>query len=169
MPWCMPVLVLVLLALVVAQACRSSAPGQEEMQAEVETALDVFVAELVAERPSDADAYAARLRAYVKAHSTFYGSAAALLNDSGTVMTSPYVYRSGDGLATLDLATPGYNIEAQVWFAMPLAANAGIWTAPYFDKGGGEIWMITRSVPARDDKGIFAIVTTDVPVDAPAQ
>ena len=84
-------------------------------------------------------------------------------------MTSPYVYRSGDGLATLDLATPGYNIEAQVWFAMPLAANAGIWTAPYFDKGGGEIWMITRSVPARDDKGIFAIVTTDVPVDAPAQ
>ena len=88
------------------------------------------------------------LRAYVKAHSTFYGSAVALLNDSGTVMTSPYVYRSGDGLATLDLATPGYNIEAQVWFAMPLAANAGIWTAPYFDKGGGEIWMITRSVPA---------------------
>ena len=102
----MPILVLVLLALVVAQACRSSAPGQEELQAEVETALDAFVAELVAERPTDADAYAARLRAYVKAHSTFFGSAVALLSDSGTVMTSPYVYRSGDGLATLDLALP---------------------------------------------------------------
>ena len=52
---------------------------------------------------------------------------------------------------------------------MPLAANASIWTAPYFDAGGGEIWMITRSVPARDDEGIFAIVTTDLPVDAPAR
>ena len=29
--------------------------------------------------------------------------------------------------------------------------------------------MITRSVPARDDEGVFAIVTTDLPVDAPHQ
>ena len=62
-----------------------------------------------------------------------------------------------------------YNIEAHDWFTMPLAVNAGIWTAPYFDAGGGEIWMITRSVPARDDDGVFAIVTTDLPVDAPQQ
>ena len=27
--------------------------------------------------------------------------------------------------------------------------------------------MITRSVPARDADGIFAIITTDLPVDAP--
>ena len=51
---------------------------------------------------------------------------------------------------------------------MPLAANASIWTPPYFDAGGGEIWMTTHSVPARDAGGIFAIVTTDLPVDAPA-
>ena len=52
---------------------------------------------------------------------------------------------------------------------MPLAANAGVWTPPYFDAGGGEIWMITRSVPARNSDGIFAIVTTDLPVDAPGR
>ena len=40
---------------------------------------------------------------------------------------------------------------------------------PYFDAGGGEIWMIPRSVPARDAEGIFAIVTTDLPVDAPGR
>ena len=40
--------------------------------------------------------------------------------------------------------------------------------APYFDAGGGEIWMITRSVPARD-AWVFAIVTTDLPVDAPGR
>ena len=47
------------------------------------------------------------------------------------------------------------------------AADVGVWTSPYFDAGGGEIWMITRSVPARDSAGIFAIVTTDLPVDGP--
>ena len=51
----------------------------------------------------------------------------------------------------------------------PLTANAGVWTAPYFDEGGSEIWMITRSVPVRDDEGVFALVTTDLPVDTPAQ
>ena len=88
-----------------------------------------------------------------------YGSAVALLDHAGTVTTSPYVYRTADGYATRDLAMPSYNIEAQAWFTMPLAANASIWTAPYFDAGGGKIWMITRSVPARDAEGIFAIVT----------
>ena len=48
---------------------------------------------------------------------------------------------------------------------MPLSAGTGIWTPPYFDAGGGEIWMITRSVPARDGQRVFAIVTTDLPVE----
>ena len=64
---------------------------------------------------------------------------------------------------------PVNNIEAQAWITAPLAANAGVWTAPCFDTGGGEIWMITRSVPARDAEGIFALITTDLPVDAPAR
>ena len=29
--------------------------------------------------------------------------------------------------------------------------------------------MITRSVPVRDAEGIFAIITTDLPVDAPTR
>ena len=120
-------------------------------------------------RPADAAAYAQRLRAYLDAHPAFYGSAVALLDRAGTPTTSPYVYRTADGYDTLDLAMPPYNIEAQDWFTMPLAMNASIWTAPYFDAGGGEIWMITRSVPARDDEGVFAIVTTDLPVDAPQE
>ena len=50
-----------------------------------------------------------------------------------------------------------------------IADDAGVWTDPYFDAGGGEIWMITRSVPVRDAAGVFTIVTTDLPVEAPAQ
>ena len=162
-------LTLLLLTLVTTQACRAGAPTQEALQTAVVAALDTLVAELVAERPADAAAYAERLRAYLEAHPAFYGSAAALLDEAGAVTASPYVYRTADGYQTLDLALPHYNIEAQAWFTMPLAANASIWTPPYFDAGGGEIWMITRSVPARDAEGIFAIVTTDLPVDAPGR
>ena len=89
-----------------------------------------------------------------------------MLDAAGNVTASPYVYRDDDGYHLLDLAQPNYNIEAQEWITMPLTANANIWTSPYFDVGGGEIWMITRSVPARDAESVFAIVTTDLPVDA---
>ena len=156
-----------LVALLTAEASPAGERTVEALQAKVVAALDVLVAELVAERPIDAAAYTDRLRSYLVAHPAFYGSAAALLDEAGTVTASPYVYRTADGFDTLDLALPDYNIAAQEWIRMPLAANAGIWTPPYFDAGGGEIWMITRSVPARDADGIFAIITTDLPVDAP--
>ena len=156
-----------LLTLVATLACGADAPTQEALQTEVAAALDSLVAELVAERPADAAAYAERLQAYLESHPAFYGSAAALMDEAGTVTASPYVYRADDGYHSLDLVQPDYNIEAQEWITMPLAANGSIWTPPYFDEGGGEIWMITRSVPARDAGGVFAIVTTDLPVDDP--
>ena len=104
-----------------------------------------------------------------KRTTAFYGAATALVDEAGDVTASPYVHRVADGYRTLDLARPDYGIDEQEWITMPLAANAGIWTPPYFDAGGGEIWMITRSVPARDSEGVFAIVTTDLPVDAPGE
>ena len=160
---------LLLLALVVTLACATSPPTQESLKAEVVSALDAFAAELAASRPTDAAAYAERLQAYLDAHPAFYGSAAALLDQDGKVTASPYVYRTADGYATLDLAVPSYNIESQAWVTAPLAANAGVWTAPYFDAGGGEIWMVTRSVPVRDAEGVFALITTDLPVEDPGQ
>ena len=150
-------------------SCSTSAPTQEELQAEVVSVLDNFAAELVMERPIDEAGYTERLRAYLDAHPAFYGSAAALLDDDGKVTVSPYVYRTDDGYVGLNLAVPSYNIDSQEWITAPLAANAGVWTDPYFDAGGGEIWMVTRSVPVRDAEGIFAIVTTDLPVEAPTR
>ena len=162
-------LVLTMLALVTTLGCSESAPNQEASRDAVVAALDTLATELVEDRPADATAYEERLQTYLEAHPSFYGSAAALLDGSGDVITSPYVYRTAEGYASIDLAAPSYNIEAQDWFTTPLAENAGIWTEPYFDVGGGEIWMITRSVPVRDAGGIFAIITTDLAVDAPAQ
>ena len=160
---------LLLLALATTLACTTSPPTQEALKAEVVSALDAFAAELVALRPTDAAVYAERLRGYLDAYPAFYGGAAALLDQDGKVTASPYVYRTADGYSTLDLAVPSYNIESQPWVTASLAANAGVWTAPYFDAGGGEIWMITRSVPVRDAEGVFALITTDLPVEDPSQ
>ncbi len=162
-------LFLTILALVTTQACSDSASNQEASRTAVVAALDTLVAELAADRPAHAAAYAESLQAYLEVHPAFFGSAAAMLDRSGTVITSPYVYRTADGYATIDLAVPSYNIETQDWLKAPLAANAGVWTDPYFDEGGGDIWMITRSVPVRDAEGIFVIITTDLPVDAPTR
>ena len=155
-------------------ACDSNpsnqkASDEEALRAEVVAALDILASKLAAERPADAAADNERLRAYLEEHPAFYGSAAALLDRAGNITTSPYVHRTDDGYTTLDLAVPSYSIETQPWVAEPLAAGAGVWTAPYFDAGGGEIWMVTRSVPVRDAEGVFAIVTTDLPVDAPSE
>ena len=158
---------LFLLALAAMLACGGNSPSQEALQAEVEAALDSLAAELAEDTPASPAGYAERLLAYLEAHPAFYGCAAALLDQEGKVTASPYIYRAADGYATLDLAAPSYNIESQEWVTAPLAANAGVWTEPYFDEGGGEIWMITRSVPVRNAQGIFAIITTDLPVDAP--
>ena len=158
-----------LLASVTTLACDTTSPTQEELQSQVFAALDTLAEELAAERPADAAAYTERLRAYLDAHLAFYGSAAALLERNGRITDSPYIYRTADGYATLDLAVPSYGIESQAWVTEPLAANAGVWTAPYFDAGGGEIWMVTRSVPVSDAEGIFALITTDLPVEAPSR
>ena len=119
------------------------------------------------DRPLDADAYTERLRAYLDPHPAFYGGAAALLAESGRVIASPYVHRTDNGYVVLDLAVPFYGIESQAWVTEPLAANAGVWTEPCFDAEGGDIWMVTRSVLVCDGGSIFALVTTDLPVEAP--
>ena len=158
-----------MLALVTTQGCSESDSSKEARRAAVVTALDTLAADLLEDRPADAAAYTERLQTYLDPHPSFFGSAAALLDRSGAVITSSYIYRTANGYASLDLAVPSYNIEAQDRFAAPLAENASVWTEPYFDAGGGEVWMITRSVLVRDSESIFAIITTDLVVDAPTQ
>ena len=151
------------------QACRSSIPSNKLTKEQVEVALNTLISQLETQRPKDATAYAHHLRSYLETNPAFYGAAVALLDESKNVIASPYVYRTTDGFQTLDLATPDYEIENQAWFFEPLLTEDGVWTAPYFDQGGGEIWMITFAAPARDADGIFAIVTTDLPSDATSE
>lgn len=158
-----------LLVVTAFQACGGLADGEENRREAVEAALDALAAELAEDRPVNAGGYEERLRAYLEDHPAFFGAAAALVDSSGRVPASPYVYRSGDKYTAKDLATPAYRIEEQEWFTLPLSTQGSVWTSPYFDAGGGEVWMITRSTPVRDAQGVFAVVTTDLVVDDPNQ
>ena len=144
----------------------TSAPASNP-RTEVETALDAFAADLTA-NPATPSELPDRIRAYLAPHADFYGSTVALIGDDGKVFASPYVYRQGGALVEKDLVTPAYNIDEQGWLAEPRDSKQAVWTLPYFDAGGGEIWMVTRSVPLLHDGTVYAVATTDLPISAPA-
>ena len=66
---------------------------------------------------------------------------------------APYAYNDGTGIHTKQLTSADYDYTHQEWFIKPLDEGKGIWTDPYVDKGGGEVLMITYSMPIINSKG----------------
>lgn len=132
----------------------------------VEVKLAAFADELVEDRPPAAE-LGARIRAYLEDNPEFFGSTVALIGEDGKVSTSPYVYRLNGGLAEVELAYPEYDIDHQDWLVRPRDGKQPVWSEPYFDDGGGNIWMVTRSVPLLENGEVYAVATTDLPIDPP--
>lgn len=64
------------------------------------------------------------------------------------------------------LATEAYDYPSQEWFVKPLELQAGYWSEPYVDEGGGDILMTTYSMPLWDYKGrLAAVLTADISLD----
>jgi sigma-B regulation protein RsbU (phosphoserine phosphatase) len=132
----------------------------------VEHELDAFVATLASSLPAiEKMPYA--IRQYLEDHPVYFACAIAVLESSTRVVDSPYLYRNNGEIKQTNLAVPSYDIDNQAWLTESIKLRKGVWTEPYFDAGGGEIWMITRSVPLFDGDHISAIVTTDLPVEPP--
>lgn len=114
--------------------------------------------------PIDTSALSLKIRLYVEAHSDlFFGATVAVLDSQYIVQTSPYWYRGTNGLQFVNLAADtSYHINKQDWLVKPLALGNSVWSIPYFDAGGGEIWMRTLSIPVRYNGKIIAIATTDM-------
>jgi hypothetical protein len=133
----------------------------------VENALNQFVSSLTANPPTAIDV-SDRVKQYMQTIAVppqyFYGSTVTLLDSSGIATYSPYWYRSADSLLTVDLAADtAYQINSQPWLRQPIERGIAIWTDPYFDAGGGNIWMKTRSVPIIVNGRTIAVATTDLP------
>ncbi len=80
---------------------------------------------------------------------------------------APYTTVLADGsMESLSLATEEYDYPSQEWFTKPLEMDGGYWSEPYFDEGGGNILMVTYSLPVKDRSGrTAAILTADISLD----
>lgn len=145
----------------------SGCGGDLSERQQVEMSLTRFADEL-ASAPIDPAALPTRIRAYLTANPDIFGSTVTLLGVDRKATTSPYLYKQGAGYAAMNLVEPGYSIDSQLWLAVPRDTGKAVWTEPYFDDGGGNIWMITLVVPLLDRNGkVYAVVTSDLPVDNP--
>ncbi len=91
-----------------------------------------------------------------------YGSALALETVPGDAAGfATYVHRSAGGITATSLAGDAYRYREQPWFTRPLELGRGVWSDPYFDEGGGEVRMVTYSVPL-ELAGSRAVLTADL-------
>ena len=135
----------------------------------VESAVrnNVWSARVLATQP---DSLWALTKGIVQDNPMVYGSAMALVENYSKKagrFYSPYAYRDGDVIRSLQLGTDQYNYTQQEWFLGALeAGEKGYWSEPYFDEGGGDKLMTTYSVPIYDHKGtLAAVLTADVALD----
>ncbi len=91
-----------------------------------------------------------------------YGSTLALAPEpDGAGQMAPYVHREGDGLEVTSLAGDDYRYWEWPWFTEPLELGQPTWSTPYYDEGGGEVRMVTYSVPLTVE-GRQAVLTADL-------
>ncbi len=146
-------------------ALSSYSSGDDERQ-RVERSLHDFAMELLA-APIEAATLTEKIRAYLRRNPSFFGSTVTLIGANQKASVSPYVYKAANGYADKNLVEPSYDIDNQEWLAKARDGRAPTWTQPYFDAGGGEIWMVTRSFPLIKDGAVYGVVTTDLPVASP--
>lgn len=157
----MPLVASLLLTLTCAEVATA------DDMASIRVQLVAFVDELQRERPT-ADGLTERVRVYVeRCPLACYGSTVTLLGDEGRAIASPYWYRRDGQLEFSDLMAAPYRIDDQEWLTAPLRTGVAVWSDPYFDAGGGEVWMRTLSIPVIIDAKIVAIATTDLQVPPP--
>ena len=93
------------------------------------------------------------LRRFVAGNPHVYGSAAAFARGEFSPARerfAPYLHRRARGaeeMAVADLATPAYRYWERDWYLEPALSRRPRWSEPYFDEGGGNVTMVTYSVP----------------------
>ena len=79
---------------------------------------------------------------------------------------SPYSYRDGESINSIQLGTEKYDYHYMDWYQIPKLLNEPYWSEPYYDEGGGEIIMTTYSYPIYDENGLLvAMFTADLSLE----
>ncbi len=79
---------------------------------------------------------------------------------------APYTYETPNSVKFKMLGDKDYNYFDQDWYRLPKLLNRPVWTEPYFDKGGGEAFMCTYSVPfyknVKGNRVFGGVLTMDI-------
>lgn len=76
-----------------------------------------------------------------------------------------YMFRGKAGLETKQLLPPEYSPIYREWAWYSRATKGGTWSEPYVDEGGGEIPMVTFSMPFERGGQKAGVVTVDLSLE----
>lgn len=109
------------------------------------------------------------LRSNVASNPLVFGAALAFEPEvfSGKSLFGPYVYRQGEDLTEIVSTELDYDYTQLEWdwWHLPRKALTGVWTEPYFDEGGGNIYMTTFSAPFFKESQFIGVATIDIPLE----
>ena len=76
-------------------------------------------------------------------------------------------YQKGDDtLVARQIGGPNHDYLQKEWFQEGIASQKGIWSDPYYDNAGGMTFLMTYSVPVRDEEGeVVGLIGADIAVD----
>jgi hypothetical protein len=78
---------------------------------------------------------------------------------------SLYVFRGPSGIEAKQLLPPDYTPIYREWDWYRQARKGGSWSKPYVDEGGGNIPMVTFSMPFERNGAIAGVITADLSLD----
>ena len=108
------------------------------------------------------------LRAMIDSSPGLFGAAAAFepfAFDPARRTFAPYCYRQGESLGMKDLGEGSYDYFGWDWYRQPRERRRPQWSEPYFDVGGGNVLMMTYSVPILRDDRFVGVATADIALD----
>jgi phosphoserine phosphatase RsbU/P len=111
--------------------------------------------------------YSQRILGILQAWPDVYGSTIAVDTHHDAQPFAPYYFRRDNQIAYSDLALDSYGYQQLPWFRLAADSGQPVWSAPYFDEGGGEIWMVTYSVPfyrkrQTSERALAGVITADL-------
>jgi sigma-B regulation protein RsbU (phosphoserine phosphatase) len=104
------------------------------------------------------------IRRSFSGNSACFGSALAIDPEGPLHKTyCRYQYRRGDSIAVKWLMPPAYVYYEKDWYVKAKEKGSPMWSEPYFDKGGGEVFMSTYSYPVYDlQERFLGVITADI-------
>jgi sigma-B regulation protein RsbU (phosphoserine phosphatase) len=147
-------------------SCSKKTEPSKEQKEKVEKSLSVFAESLATSNIDSATSYNL-LKSYLEKNEFIYGAAWAVNSTDNNGKKNEfctYVYNHKD--MKMMKVLPSFKTED--WYTGPVNTQKGYWSKPYFDTEGGEIDMITYSIPVYSKDGtnkLLGVITSDLPLE----